>query len=288
MSRLSSKAMLAELTIRKWGASKSDKMASDDLAMSKRSNPSMTRVTKTLMQSPHLIGFDQQAAAARNLHHSFTLPWLDNGLRILPVKKFLEYGRAIRDIKEQGNNCVNSFCDDYPNIIDKAKKSLGDLFKVTDYPDVRSLPDKFNISMRFFPLPNADDWRIQLSKEDVAILKDELRDSFVDSQNRAVDDLHAKVRDKLTKLEDILDDDPIRLKQRLRETHLSSLDELPEWITVMNVFDDARLTKLASKLKNELDFNFDADGIKADDSLRIRVLDGVRSVMKELPPAPAA
>lgn len=283
MSRIGNKAMLAELTIRKWGASKSDRKASNEFAASKHSNPTMSKVTKTLLQSPHLVGFDQLGNAARNVHYNFTMPWLDNGMRILPTKKFLEYGRSIKDISDRSAVCIDNFCESYEELIKSAEGQLGGLFNITDYPAVEKVREKFGIQMRFLPIPQENDWRVDLGEEDVKRLQEELKVTFGDSQNRAIDDLVEKVRERLERLQMVLaDPDDMSFKRRLRENHISGLVELPDFIDTMNVFDNQKLSNLAESLATKLDFNFDADGLKDDPALKARVLMNVNELLADL------
>ncbi len=277
------KAMLAELSIHRWGATKSDRRASNEFAASKKSNPTMSRVTKTLLQSPHLVGFDQLANQARGVHYSHTMPWLDNGMRILPVKRFLDYGKDIKKITDNSVTCVNDLCDSYAGLIDTAKVQLGDLFNVTDYPPVEAVRSKFSIRMRFLPVPQENDWRVDMAAADIDKLKAELQGVFADSQNSAVEDLTDKVRVRLGKLMEILSDaDDASFRRRLRESHISGLTELPEFIDTMNVFDNENLSRLSRELNEKFDFNFDAEGLKSDSSLKAKVKENVEDLIRTL------
>jgi hypothetical protein len=91
MTIITEKAMLARLKISRWGASKHDRAISEQVAVQHQADPSMGRYSKRLVARERLEEIRQIATRARHHHYENTLPWLDDGARILPAANYFDY-----------------------------------------------------------------------------------------------------------------------------------------------------------------------------------------------------
>ena len=82
---LSTRAMLSGLTIRQWTARKLDKRVTAEVAATHGTDSHVGRYNKSLVAKESLAAIVAAANAARALHYARTLPWLDDGARILPA-----------------------------------------------------------------------------------------------------------------------------------------------------------------------------------------------------------
>ena len=96
---ISSKAMLAALKITQWGCAKKDKDITDDVLMQHQAQRDSGAFNKRLLAKEQIANIRQIAGAARNRHYELTLPWAQDGARILPAAMFAKYDKEMRALK---------------------------------------------------------------------------------------------------------------------------------------------------------------------------------------------
>ena len=96
---LKDKAMLINLSISAWTNSQQDKKAAAQIE-SQHGAHDAGRYNKTLVDKAHLAPLTKYAAAVRAYHYKMTLPWMDNGARLLPAAVAMEYFAKIREFKQ--------------------------------------------------------------------------------------------------------------------------------------------------------------------------------------------
>ena len=64
----------------------------------------------------------------RAYHESVTLPWMDDGKRMLPAKLYLEYTQQMRGMRDNFNALVDEFYNNYPTLIKEARLKLGTMY----------------------------------------------------------------------------------------------------------------------------------------------------------------
>ena len=94
---IASSAMLVELSIRSWTARKLDKRVSSEVDTAKGTKTRVINANKNLLAGTGVLDtIVKYAANARAWHNAQTLPWSDNGSRLLPVSNFVNYKEQIK------------------------------------------------------------------------------------------------------------------------------------------------------------------------------------------------
>src|SRR5262245_3123949 len=90
---VSQNAMLVNDTITTFTASKHDKKITHDVAQAHNTVDVVGRYNKNLLpiDAPSYKKALSECNAARGDHYTHTLPWNDDGARILPATNYLEY-----------------------------------------------------------------------------------------------------------------------------------------------------------------------------------------------------
>ena len=112
---ISSRAMLAQLSISQWTARKTDKRASAEILSRNDATRDSGRFNKSLVAKHALEGIASVAAAARAAHVEMSLPWMQDGTRILPVDAFNRYTETMQKLRNEFEHAVSDFCDSYPD-----------------------------------------------------------------------------------------------------------------------------------------------------------------------------
>ncbi len=169
---LSERAMLVTLNIRQWSASLTDKRITAEVASSHAVNKKRAgRYRKNLIdtKAPTYKAVKTAASELRKMHYFHTLPWTQDGARILPADMFDQYTTTTRMLTAKFDRAVSKFVDDYPNLQRDAKIELNGMYNNLDYPT--NIAAKFGVDIVPMPLPDAQDFRVHLSESVVASIK---------------------------------------------------------------------------------------------------------------------
>jgi hypothetical protein len=118
---IASSAMLVELSISTWTARKLDKKVSTQVDVDQNAKTRAGNYNKNLLAGTGFLDtITKYAANARAWHLSQTLPWSDNGLRLLPMSNFMTYKAQLHTLETNYQNLVDKFVVSYPNLVNAA------------------------------------------------------------------------------------------------------------------------------------------------------------------------
>src|SRR5882672_2101073 len=192
---ITDRAMLARLSITKWSASKKEKRVTQEVADNHGNHVDMVRVTKSLLARDALSQIATVSSAAREYHYEQTLPWLEDGARILPSDNFFVYSERMRQLKAEFETSVDEFTQSYPAYVTDARNKLGDLFDPAEYPRSDQVASVFSFVTGFSPLPDAQDFRVQLGDDQVHAIKNDIEARLGVATEQAMKDLWERIRE---------------------------------------------------------------------------------------------
>lgn len=200
---LSTRAMLVKFTCKPWRAQKFDKKASAAIAAANHAPADQGRYTKQLFAKGTADAYTnvtQTTSAIMSEHYRQTLPWLDNGLRILPSANFLHYAEFVRESRPRFEGAVAAFLPVYPTLKEHARNSINGLFNESDYPAPADMPKLFTFDCRFYPLPTGQDFRADIADEAIAEIRQQVETETNNAVSAATLELCQRVHDALTHL----------------------------------------------------------------------------------------
>ena len=167
---LYTRAMLAGLRISAWTARKYDRKVSQEVADSHGASIDAGRYNKHLMPTDASTykALNQHVAAIRQVYYDNTLPWSDDGWRMLPIKNYQRFTDAMREGKHKFDQLLREFLADYPALREEAKRRYNGLFSDSDYPT--NPGDRYAFDVEYNPVPSGGDFRVALSDEEVKML----------------------------------------------------------------------------------------------------------------------
>lgn len=262
MKDITQKAMLAKLRLGMWGAETIDRSVTAEVISQQHAQSNAGKFIKTIFASPHYDEYKKLAGATRTFVRANSMPWDDNATRLLPVSMFDDFTEGVNvhflALKEAKNNVI----EDFEDCQDREKARLGDMFNPTDFPSVRSVADKFQHSMDFWPIPSAGDWRVDLDKERMSEMEASTKQMVTDRLEAAMGDLWQRTYEQLERLHKNLSKD-----SRYYDSFVENLRDLVDILPDMNLMEDPRLTKLAEDLRLGL-CTHDMDDYRKDVVLR--------------------
>ena len=248
---ISSSAVLAELNISIWTANKLDKGATDSVLASNSASSGSAQVRKNLMAgSNKRKKIADYGARARLYHNQTTLPWSDKGSRLLPTSLFMEYKQNMNTIERTMNAMIDDFLLSYDDLVLDAKLHLGSLFNANDYPSIDELRDKFGFKLVFSPLPESNDFRLDIPQQDMQELSSKYESAFNDRLNDAMQENWSKLHKTLThmseKLTETEDENSVK---RYHDSLVTNATELCGLLTHLNITKDPKLEEARRSLE---------------------------------------
>lgn len=241
---LNHKAMLMTLSISQWTARKHDKLASSEIEKSHGAK-NAGRFNKLLVDAEALKPIASAASALRDYHNTNTLPWTDDGRRLLPSKLFMTYTQDMRRLKDTFDVRVRAFVNEYPGLVHTARQRLGTLYDPRDYPDVSKIALKFSVNIDPEPVPSANDFRVDVGETEVARVRQEIEHAVRSRQEKAVHDLFGRIREVVGAMHDRLSDP----KAVFRDSLVDNVKNLHGLIPALNLTDDPLLIQLHKEME---------------------------------------
>jgi hypothetical protein len=280
---ISSSAVLAELNISIWTANKLDKGATDTMLASNSASSGSAQVRKNLMAGTNKRKkIADYGARARLYHNQTTLPWSDKGSRLLPTSLFMEYKQNMNTIERNMNAMIQDFFDSYDDLVLDAKLHLGSLFNANDYPSIDSLRDKFGFKLVFSPLPESNDFRLDIPQMDMEELASKYESAFNDRLNDAMRENWDKLHKTLTHLSEKLteNEEDTESKKRYHDSLITNATELCGLLTHLNITKDPKLEEARRSLELTM-LGVDIEDIKEHADVRSNVKSKVDEILNK-------
>jgi hypothetical protein len=226
MKDLFRKALVTNLKIRQWSANKYDRKVSEEIE--KHHNATNAgRYNKTLIADKELKEIQKIANSARTFVYEQTLPWGDNGDRLLPSTNYLEFVSAFGTYISQFEHAVKNFIREYPALKDEARRRLNGMFKETDYPSIPLMEKKFSIEVSHLPVSKVDDFYLELGEEDVEALRQQIENEFQSRIYQTTKHIWTKIKETVGHMVEKLSDEEAVFKNSLVENIRELVDVLP-------------------------------------------------------------
>jgi hypothetical protein len=267
--------MLTVLTISQWTNRKHDKTVSKEVETSHAAKDA-GRYNKQLIDKSALDPISKIAGAARDYHYKVTLPWGNNGERLLPSALFLDYAQNMRMYKDTFAQRAREFVIAYPSLVENARNRLGSMYNALDYPPMQEIASKFSIETSFTPVPSASDFRVDLSEDLVDKIKSEITNSVQDRQKQAVLECWGRVREVVGKIHERLSDED----KTFRDSLIENARDLVSILPALNITGDAELTSIEAEVKQLL--RHGADVLRHNPVIRSETAVRAAEIMKRM------
>lgn len=254
MTKFSQAAMLVSLTIRSYGARREDKKISREIAQQHNTSEDSGRYNKVLVAKTFLDPVTSAASAMRNFHYENSLPWMDDGVRILPSANYEAYKAGMSVLRDTYDSAVRAFVNAWPDIVADAKTRLNGMFNAADYP--ADVANRFDCRVRFLPIPDTADFRVDIADIERETLRAEIAETLDSVQRDAMADLWNRLGDAVKHMADRLAlYKPVagkRPENPFRDSLVQNLRDLCALIPRMNFANDARLESIRQEIEREL------------------------------------
>lgn len=286
MNILSERAMLSHVRVSMWTARRVDRKVTDEVNESNGAAADAGRYNKLLVDKSALAPVVFAANHARTFHYSRTLPWQDDGARLLPAAAFLDYSAQLRAIKGTFESAVTDFLKGYPEAIEAARERLAGLFRAEDYPSVDDIRRRFGFDVLVNPVPAGADFRVDLGDGQAEIIRREIEDRAAAQLNDAMKDVYRRVADACERMVERLrayqpGGDGERAQGVFRDSLVENVRDLASILPALNITADPHLADIAARMRRDLT-KYDAADLRDSDAARETVADAAAAILADV------
>jgi hypothetical protein len=275
---ITERAMLAAVHISIWTAVKHDRKVSRDVADQHGAHQSAGRYNKQLLRgADKLDELRTLAGQVRQYFYKITLPWSDEGFRLLPSNLYFDLMARMREFEAAFEQGVESFLAVYPQYIEQVRPELNGLFREEDYPAVDKLRKKFGVRLEILPIPSGADFRVQMSAEEQARVCREIDANVRLSLTRGTEDLWKRLREVVAHMVDRLNEP----ESRYHATLVTNVFDLVEILPRLNVNGDVELNRFADQIREKL-CNYSAQDLKKHELIRAATASDAAEIVAEM------
>lgn len=282
--KINDRAMLVGLYIKRWEPYTTDQKVSADTNDRYRSDAHMGRFRKRLISKEHFAPLYTLYNKIKSVHFFLTLPWADDGYRILSGVAYLDYMQKIRAlVTEWEQALITEIIPNYPAMKADAKVRLGKMYDDSDYP--AELKDRFKVVITVRPIPDGSDFRVDVGDQEAKNIR-----AAIEEENKTI--VEAAMKDVWARLADVIGKTSERLKaysvnkegkveHTFRDTLITNITELLDVVPALNVTGDATLTKFAEQIRKEI-VAHTPDQLRDTESLRVSVAEKADAILTKM------
>jgi len=268
VTSLPTNALLVELNIGNWTARKNDRSVSEEVDQQKGTKTRAGNYNKNLFAGvKELDDIQKFVGSVRNWHYRNTIPWLDSGVRMLPMKQYIDYTSQMNTWASEFEGLKQTFLNKYDDLVTEMAFKLGSLFNREEYPSMDEVNHKFYFRTNYFPLPQSGDFRVDIGNEMLAELQDNYAKHLSEKVNEAMGDVWSRLHETLKHLSERLEIGDKGEKKIFRDSLIENAQELCDLLSKLNVTNDPKLEEARKDLEQAL-FGVSAKDLR--DSIMVR------------------
>jgi hypothetical protein len=286
-----SRAMLVNLSISTWTARKFDKRVTEKVNREHAAGKDAGRYNKNLLggSADAHAAVVSAAGAARNLHYENTLPWTDEGWRLLPTANYTAYTDALRQARREFESALEQFLDEYPALQTEARQRLNGLYNAADYPSPSEIRRKFGFAVDFTPIPAVGDLRVDLAADQVADIQSSIAGRVERATQEAMEAAWQRLHESVSHLQSRLSDPDLEApgasgaakRASIRESLVRNVADVADVLKRLNVLDDPKLEEMRQRVA-EIVAGLDAQVLRENKDARTDTAARAQSILDQM------
>jgi hypothetical protein len=243
--QLASQAMLVELHLSAWKAQRLDRRITEEVLTERKAEKDAGRFEKHLIPPKALEPVSKAHTKARTRHYLLTLPWGENGVRILSSAAFFEYTKAMTEERSSCEAEHRAFIARYPDLLAEAPTRLGaQLYNPRDFPRVDLIEQKFRFQLEIMPVPEKDDFRVQLGSATEERIRSSIETTIKERYTDAQRELWERLLDTVKHFAITMKEE----KKIFRDTTVTKLADLARVAPKLSLTPDPKLDEMCAQI----------------------------------------
>lgn len=260
---IANNTMVVNLQISMWSGYKLDKGMSQRVTSEANADADAARVNKHIVPKEALKEIVTAAGSLRTHFYDRTLPWGDNGDRLLPRLAYTEFMQEHGRLEQEFNNAVDNFIKEkYLAARDQAEFRMGEMFRAEDYPEADQLRRRFAVNIDVHGVPTGRDFRVDMDKQTTDMLRQQIEAKNAERVSAAMRDVWERLATVLTHFANKMGEDAV-----FRDSTVRNLEELVELLPALNVTEDPELEKIRQDITDTL-IGYQPKDLRKDSAVR--------------------
>lgn len=260
---ITTQALIVNMQCGIWQGYRLDKEASRKVTDAANADGDAARVNKHLVPKEALKPVQSAATAVRAHFYDKTLPWKDNGDRLLTRILYMpfieEHERLVGTFKDAVEEFLTTH---YPAARDQAEFRMGALFKPDDYPPARELRRRFYINLDIDAVTEAGDFRVAMEDSERDRIAKQMESAMQQRIGRAMQDVWDRLATVVGHFAAKMGSDDI-----FRDSTVHNLSALVDLLPGLNVLNDPQLKAIEQDIRASLT-GYDPKDLRKDSAAR--------------------
>lgn len=281
-----SKVMLARLTVNSWSAKRFDGRATQEVVANHTQEGAdkkdIGRFNKRLIlkgaaEFEHLVRIE---ARAREAFHEASLRYDGDGIRLMPVRAYLDYLAHYHAFKDRFDAALETFLAAYPKLKEEARGALNGLFCEADYPTAEQLRARYGMKLDIWPFPEAEHFNVDcLSAEAAEAIRHQIEESQLNAFTQSKEELRTRLFEVVSHMADRL----LAAAEggRLHDSVLTNVQDTIAILPKLNFLDDPQITRAIEFARSKLG-GFNASYMRANRELCVPAAQAAREVQRTI------
>lgn len=274
---INEKAMLVKLSISQWSNRVIDRKVTGEVAQRYDVENREDKYVKALLPNSVIRPISNAVRDLRAFHNANTLPWQEDGVRILSSANFFNYQQGIAQRRAKIEAEVDTFLKAYPHWVEQARTMRKGMFDETQYPDRDSLRQQYGVTVSFLPFPDVSDFRVDIDGDSMQEIKRQAEVAIKDTMASANEHMIQRLRERVFLLLSALAD-PVRV---FKNATFDSVLETAELVSLLNVSADTQVLLAVSITKDAMQ-GMSLDALRSDPTYRSRAADTLARLLESL------
>ncbi len=255
--------MVVNLQISMWAGQKLDKNLTRKVTDDAQADADAARVNKHLVPKESMKEIITAVGALRTHFYNRTLPWGDNGDRLLPRLAYTDFIQEHSQLAQQFDNAVSDFLQTkYLAARDQAEFRMGEMFRASDYPEPELLRNRFAVNLDVHGVPTSKDFRVVMDKQDVDNIRQSIELKNQDRLTQAVSEVWTRLADTLNHFANKMGEDAV-----FRDSTVRNLEEIVEMLPALNITNDPALEAIRQDIVDTL-IGYEPKDLRKDSDIR--------------------
>lgn len=207
-----------------------------------------------LKESTRLKQTNDAYNATRAMVNKRTSPWMDEGVRLFKNEEYMDLVRDLGAARQQADSLANDLTAHWDWEVNQdflrfnrvaLNNGTPNVFDPSDYPTAQQIKDKFYCQIRYMPVPDTGDFRVELGAEQVAAFEESMREAEQAATQHALVQMTEPVVAMLKKLTEYAGEKG----QRWHDSLISNVVEVTKRIRHININNDPTIYAMAKELE---------------------------------------
>jgi len=276
--KINDKSVLVRLSISMPGNTRKDPDITKEVTVAHHLGDKSGRWLKQLYPKEALEPLTKVSTEARHWHYEHSLPWTDEGSRILPTAHHAEYTTQMREFRQKFETLSeNHFLAKLPEWEAWARQQHNGTFNPEDYLPASKLREKFGFAIEVTPVPCGEDFRVDFTADELAELRTQVDTRVTNAAEAARKDLWGRLIKPVAAMVE-------RLKQpdaTFRDSLIGNLRDIVALIPALNLTSDADLEQFRSTIQRDL-AHWDPDLLREDKATRAEIAQKAETLLAKM------